>query len=61
MEAKTLVTPQKQATHWCSFCGKSNVDARYVVAADEVCICDECVEICRDVIGWKRRKDEDET
>jgi len=34
----------------CSFCGKSQGDVRKLVQATEACICDECVEICRNAI-----------
>lgn len=34
----------------CSFCGKSQRDVRKIVQATDACICDECVEICRNTI-----------
>lgn len=34
----------------CSFCGKSQKDAKKLVAGPGVCICDECVALCYDVI-----------
>ena len=34
----------------CSFCGKSQHEVRKLVAGPSVYICDECVELCRDII-----------
>jgi hypothetical protein len=34
----------------CSFCGKSQHDVRRLIAGPGVYICDECVEVCLDVI-----------
>lgn len=34
----------------CSFCGKSDKNVRQLVASTRATICDECVQICRDVI-----------
>src|SRR5438128_10687210 len=35
----------------CSFCGKSQEDVRRLVAGPGVYICDECVELCREIIA----------
>jgi ATP-dependent Clp protease ATP-binding subunit ClpX len=35
---------------YCSFCGKSNIEARCIVAGPTVYICDECVQACVDVL-----------
>jgi hypothetical protein len=35
---------------YCSFCGKSQHDVRKLIAGPSVYICDECVELCLDVI-----------
>mgnify|MGYP001448779316 FL=1 len=34
----------------CSFCGKSEHEVRKLIAGPSVCICDECVELCNDII-----------
>ena len=34
----------------CSFCGKSQDQVRRLVAGPGVNICDECVELCSDII-----------
>lgn len=38
-------------TLYCSFCGKSQHEVRKLVAGPTVFICDECVELCMDIIG----------
>ena len=44
-------------THWCSFCGRTNLVAKKIIAADGgVCICDTCIEMCRDILGAERAK-----
>ena len=35
---------------YCSFCGKSQHEARKLIAGPSVFICDECVELCNDII-----------
>ncbi|MCY4052462.1 MAG: ATP-dependent Clp protease ATP-binding subunit ClpX [Hyphomicrobiales bacterium] len=35
---------------YCSFCGKSQHEARKLIAGPTVFICDECVELCTDII-----------
>ena len=34
----------------CSFCGKNQDDVRKLIAGPSVYICDECVELCNDII-----------
>jgi ATP-dependent Clp protease ATP-binding subunit ClpX len=35
---------------YCSFCGKSQHEVRKLIAGPSVFICDECVELCNDII-----------
>jgi ATP-dependent Clp protease ATP-binding subunit ClpX len=35
----------------CSFCGKSQEDVRKLIAGPTVYICDECIELCNDIIA----------
>jgi ATP-dependent Clp protease ATP-binding subunit ClpX len=37
-------------TPYCSFCGKSQHEVRKLIAGPTVFICDECVELCMDII-----------
>ena len=40
----------EQGTLYCSFCGKSQHDVRKLIAGPTVFICDECVELCTEII-----------
>jgi ATP-dependent Clp protease ATP-binding subunit ClpX len=42
----------------CSFCGKSQKDVRKLIAGPSVYICDECVELCNDIITDEHERDE---
>ncbi|GAH17899.1 unnamed protein product, partial [marine sediment metagenome] len=42
----------------CSFCGKSQDEVYKIVAGPDVCICDECIKVCSDII-LDRKKRED--
>ena len=35
---------------YCSFCGKSQHEVRKLIAGPSVYVCDECVELCNDII-----------
>src|SRR5205809_8062442 len=35
---------------YCSFCGKSQHEVRMLIAGPSVLICDECIELCNDII-----------
>ncbi|MFN3077238.1 MAG: ATP-dependent Clp protease ATP-binding subunit ClpX [Alphaproteobacteria bacterium] len=39
-----------KGTLYCSFCGKSQHEVRKLIAGPTVFICDECVELCMDII-----------
>jgi ATP-dependent Clp protease ATP-binding subunit ClpX len=39
-----------KGTLYCSFCGKSQHEVRKLIAGPTVFICDECVELCKDII-----------
>ena len=47
--SKTTGTDSKN-TLYCSFCGKSQHEVRKLIAGPTVFICDECVELCMDII-----------
>jgi ATP-dependent Clp protease ATP-binding subunit ClpX len=42
-------TTNKTALH-CSFCGKSQHNVRKLIAGNSVYICDDCVDLCHDII-----------
>src|SRR5437667_421304 len=41
----------------CSFCGKSQNDVRKLIAGPTVYICDECIELCNDIIAEEREEE----
>lgn len=41
---------ESKNTLYCSFCGKSQHEVRKLIAGPTVFICDECVELCQDII-----------
>ena len=43
-------------TLFCSFCGKSQHEVRKLIAGPTVFICDECVELCIDIIKEENKK-----
>ncbi len=47
---KTSGSGDSKNTLYCSFCGKSQHEVRKLIAGPTVFICDECVELCMDII-----------
>ncbi len=45
----------------CSFCNKDQRDVKKLIAGPTVYICDECVDICLDIIAEEREPDEPKT
>ena len=41
---------ESKNTLYCSFCGKSQQEVRKLIAGPTVFVCDECVELCMDII-----------
>lgn len=37
----------------CSFCGKSQKEVRKIIAGESACICDECINTCKDTLNSK--------
>jgi len=46
----TNTSGDSKNTLYCSFCGKSQHEVRKLIAGPTVFICDECVELCMDII-----------
>jgi len=42
----------------CSFCGKTQDEVYKIVAGPGVCICDECIKVCNDIILDRRKKED---
>ncbi len=45
---------------YCSFCGKSQHEVRKLIAGPSVFICDECVDLCNDIIQEEMHANQDE-
>ncbi|OGQ16853.1 MAG: ATP-dependent protease ATP-binding subunit ClpX [Deltaproteobacteria bacterium RIFCSPHIGHO2_02_FULL_40_11] len=43
---------------YCSFCGKSQKEVKKLIAGPTVYICDECIDLCNDIIAEEGSKDE---
>ncbi len=43
---------------YCSFCGKSQHEVRKLIAGPSVYICDECIDLCNDIIREEMQSDE---
>ena len=50
MSKDTASGESSKNTLYCSFCGKSQHEVRKLIAGPTVFICDECVELCMDII-----------
>ena len=46
---------------YCSFCGKSQTEVRKLIAGPSVYVCDECVELCNDIIRDELQEDNEFT
>lgn len=42
----------------CSFCGKSQNEVKKLIAGPGVYICDECIELCNDIIAEERERED---
>jgi ATP-dependent Clp protease ATP-binding subunit ClpX len=45
----------------CSFCGKNQDDVRKLIAGPTVYICDECIELCNDIIAEEMEEERGKT
>ena len=42
---------------FCSFCGKAVYEVKKLVSGRNVCICDECINLCNDIMADDNRRD----
>jgi ATP-dependent Clp protease ATP-binding subunit ClpX len=42
----------------CSFCGKNQEEVKKLIAGPSVYICDECIELCNDIIAEEHEREE---
>ncbi|MBM4397292.1 MAG: ATP-dependent Clp protease ATP-binding subunit ClpX, partial [Deltaproteobacteria bacterium] len=52
---------QRDTTLFCSFCGKSQNQARRLIAGPNVYICDECVSLCNDIVAEEADRERRQT
>ena len=45
----------------CSFCGKSQDDVKKLIAGPSVYICNECVDLCNDIIDEETKSQEEDS
>lgn len=43
----------------CNFCGKSENEVKKLIAGPEVCICDECIDLCNDILKDETNSNQD--
>lgn len=48
----------KESSLHCSFCGKSQREVKKLIAGPNVYICDECIQLCNDIIAEEVEKEE---
>ena len=52
-------TDKNKNTLYCSFCGKSQKDVEKLISGNEAYICNECVDLCNDIIEEEIKSEED--
>ncbi len=55
------MSPRKngeEARHYCSFCGKNQEEVHKLIAGHGVYICDECIDLCNQIIAEEKTKDD---
>ena len=48
---------QTDTPQFCSFCGKAVYEVKKLVSGRNVCICDECINLCNDIMADDMRRD----
>ena len=55
------MSPRKngeEPRHYCSFCGKNQEEVHKLIAGHGVYICDECIDLCNQIIAEEKTKDD---
>lgn len=50
--------PSKDSGLHCSFCGKNQKEVKKLIAGPNVYVCDECIQLCNDIIAEEVEKEE---
>ena len=51
------MSPSKDTPLRCSFCGKTQDEVKKIIAGPTVYICDECIDLCNDIMEEEWQKD----
>ena len=52
------MTQDSKQTLYCSFCGKSQHEVKKLIAGPSVFVCNECVELCNDIISEEEQAEQ---
>ena len=58
-DGKPVQSGSDSETLYCSFCGKSQHEVAKLVAGPDVFICDECIELCADIVRVEKKVGKD--
>lgn len=56
-KTKTTDEQKNAEQQFCSFCGKAVYEVKKLISGRNVCICDECISLCNDIIADDRREE----
>ncbi|MBP9999778.1 MAG: ATP-dependent Clp protease ATP-binding subunit ClpX [Proteobacteria bacterium] len=56
-DEKITSTENKKNDQFCSFCGKAVYEVKKLVSGRNVCICDECIALCNDIMADDLQRD----
>ena len=56
-DEKITTSENKKNDQFCSFCGKAGYEVKKLVSGRNVCICDECIALCNDIMADDLRTD----
>ena len=56
-DEKITSSDKKDNQQFCSFCGKAVYEVKKLVSGRNVCICDECIALCNDIMADDLRRD----
>src|SRR5512145_1656500 len=59
MAGKGNIEKRDNQTLCCSFCGKSQKEVKKLIAGPTVYICDECIDLCNDIIAEETSRETD--
>ena len=51
MSDEKITSSKDNNQQFCSFCGKAVYEVKKLVSGRNVCICDECIALCNDIMA----------